>query len=100
MNLQSIVITNCIGIFLSLIVMYSSHMVRKGKDLDSRLLTALLISSCSCCLMEMISFLVDGHANTFCVIVSWITNTWIYIANPLVSTLWLLYTDYHLHLSK
>ena len=67
MNLQSIVITNCIGIFLSLIVMYSSHMVRKGRDLDSRLLTALLISSCSCCLMEMISFLVDGHANTFCV---------------------------------
>ncbi len=97
MNLQSIVITNCIGIFLSLIVMYSSHMVRKGRDLDSRLLTALLISSCSCCLMEMISFLVDGHATTFCIVVSWISNTWIYIANPVVSTLWLLYTDYHLH---
>ena len=100
MNLQSIVITNCIGIFLSLIVINSSNMARKGKDLDSRLLTVLLITACSCCLMEMISFLVDGHPSVFCKVMAWVSNIWIYLANPLLSTLWLLYTDYHLHRKK
>ena len=100
MNLQSIVITNCIGIFLSLIVINSSNMARRGKDLDSRLLTMLLVSSCSCCLMEMISFLVDGHPSFFCRAAAWISNTWIYMGNPLISTLWLLYTDFHLHRKK
>ena len=97
MNLQSIVITNCIGIFLTLIVIASSNMTRKGKDLDARLLTLLLLCSGSCCLMEMISFLVDGHPSAVCRFASWFTNTWIYMGNPLISTLWLLYTDHHLH---
>ena len=97
MNLQSIVITNCIGIFLTLIVIASSNMTRKGKDLDARLLTLLLLCSGSCCLMEMISFLVDGRPSALCRFAVWFTNTWIYMGNPLTSTLWLLYTDHHLH---
>ena len=97
MNLQSIVITNCIGIFLTLIVIASSNMTRKGKDLDSRLLTLLLLCSGSCCLMEMISFLADGRPSVICRVATWFTNTWIYMGNPLISTLWLLYTDHHLH---
>ena len=97
MNLQSIVITNCIGIFLTLIVIASSNMTRKGKDLDARLLTLLLLCSGSCCLMEMISFLADGRPSVICRVATWFTNTWIYMGNPLISTLWLLYTDHHLH---
>lgn len=97
MNLQSIVITNCIGIFLTLIVIACSNMTRKGKDLDSRLLTLLLLCSGSCCLMEMISFLADGRPSAICRVATWFTNTWIYMGNPLISTLWLLYTDHHLH---
>ena len=66
MNLQSIVITNCIGIFLTLIVIVNSNMTRKGKDLDARLLTLLLLVTGSCCLMEMFSFLADGRPSALC----------------------------------
>ena len=97
MNLQSIVITNCIGIALTLLVLYSSHLARKSKETDSRLLTGMLLILASCCLMEMISFLVDGVDTTFAWIMAWVSNTWIYLGNPTIATLWLLFTDYHLH---
>ena len=97
MNLQSIVITNCIGFALAMLVLFSSHMVRKRKDLDSRMLTAMLVVLASCCLMEMISFLVDGRPSRAAMIASWVSNLWIYLANPTFAVLWLLYTDYHLH---
>ena len=97
MNLQSIVITNGIGIALTMLVIYSSHMARKRKDLDSRMLTVMLVVLSSCCLMEMISFLVDGNPSLFGRITAWISNMWIYLANPSFAVFWLLYTDYHLH---
>ncbi len=100
MNLQSIVITNSIGFILTLLVLYSSHMSRKGRDLDARMLTALLIAVGSCCLMEMFSFLADGIGSMPAKIVTWASNTWIYMANPAVSILWVLYTDYHLYRKK
>ena len=97
MNLQSIVITNSIGIALTLLVIYSSHMARKSKTLESRMLTVMLVVLASCCLMETISFLVDGHTSRAARITAWVSNLWIYLANPGFSILWLLYTDYHLH---
>lgn len=97
MNLLAIVIANSIGVFLALSVLRISYMDRKGNDLDSRLLTALLVICCSCCLMEMISFLVDGRASGFCGAMVWITNSWLFLGNPLFSTLWLFYVDYHLY---
>ena len=50
MNLLAIVIANSIGIFLSLSVLNISYMDRRSHDPDSKLLTALLVISCSCCL--------------------------------------------------
>ena len=97
MNLQSIVITNCIGIALTMLVVYSSHTARKSRTLESRMLTVMLVVLSSCCLMEMVSFLVDGHTSPAARIAAWVSNMWIYLANPGFSVLWLLYTDYHLH---
>ena len=97
MNIQSIVITNSIGIFLTLLVLYSSHMARKSRDLDSRMLTVMLVVLASCCLMEMISFLADGQSFPLAGFLVWFSNMWLYLANPGFATLWLLYTDYHLH---
>ena len=97
MNLQSIVITNSISIVLTLLVLYSSHTARKRRDLDSRMLTVMLVLLASCCLMEMTSFLVDGHLSLWARIMAWVSNTWLYLANTAISVLWLLYTDHHLH---
>ena len=97
MNLQSIVITNSIGIFLALSVLNISYIDRRGNDPDSKLLTVLLVTCYSCCLVEMISFLVDGRPSVFCKVMVWVSNTWLYLGNPFLSTIWLLYVDYHLY---
>ena len=97
MNLQSIVITNSIGIFLALSVLNISYIDRRGNDPDSKLLTVLLVTCYSCCLVEMISFLVDGRPSVFCKVLVWVTNTWLYLGNPFLSTMWVLYADYHLY---
>ena len=97
MNLLAIVIANSIGIFLSLSVLNISYMDRRSHDPDSKLLTALLVISCSCCVMEMLSFLVDGKASVLCRGMVWLTNTWLYLGNPLFATIWLFYVDYHLN---
>ena len=97
MNLQAIVITNCIGITLTLLVLYSSHLARKSREMGSRLLTAMLVILASCCLMEMISFIVDGINTPFAKFMAWVSNTWIYLGNPTFATIFLLFTDYHLH---
>ena len=97
MNLLAIVITNSIGIFLALSVLGISYMDRKANDTDSKLFTALLLICCSCCLMELLSFLVDGKPSGFCGAMVWITNTWLFLGNPLFATLWLFYVDYHLN---
>ena len=97
MNLLAIVIANSIGIFLALSVLGISYMDRKGNDTDSKLFTALLVICCSCCLMELLSFLVDGKPSGFCGAMVWITNTWLFLGNPLFATLWLFYVDYHLN---
>ena len=96
-NLQSIVITNSIGIILMLLVLYSSNVARKSRDMESWLLTAMLILLGCGCLSEMTSFLVDGHSSFSCKIISWISNMCIYFINPTFAMLWLLFTDYHLH---
>ena len=97
MNLHSIVISNSIGMALAFLVMYSSATVRKRRDMDSRLLTAMLIILASCCLMEMTSFLVDGKQDGFSRVMTWVSNSWIYIGNPVFSVLWLFYVDFRLH---
>ena len=96
-NLQSIVITNSIGIILMLLVLYSSNVARKSRDMESWLLTAMLILLGCGCLSEMTAFLVDGHTSFSCKIISWVSNMCIYFINPTFATLWLLFTDYHLH---
>lgn len=97
MNLLAIIIANSIGIFLSLSVLNISYMDRRSHDPDSKLLTALLVISCSCCVMEMLSFLVDGKASVLCRGMVWLTNTWLYLGNPLFAMMWLFYVDYHLN---
>ena len=97
LHLQSVVISNSIGIFITLLVLFSSHMARRSRDTDSRLLTAILLLLASACVMEMTSFLVDGRKEWICRVLAWLSNSWTYIANPTVALLFLFYTDYYLH---
>ena len=100
MNIQSIVITNAIGIALIIILLICSRLSRQTKSLSDWLFTIMLFIVASCCLSESISFLVDGQTSFPARILAEFSNTWCYFFNISFSLLWCLYVDYHLYHSK
>ena len=97
MNLQSIVITNGIGIAMIIILLMCSSLSRRRKSLSDRLFTVMLMIVASCCIAEPLTFLIDGMPGQEIHIILEIANTWCYVFNVSFSLLWCLYVDYHLY---
>ena len=100
MNLQAIIVANCIGIAILVVLLVSSHLVRQRRDPSDRLFTAMIILTISACLMEMITFIIDGRHYPGALAVDTITNTFLFIVNPVVCFMWVEYTDLRLYRSE
>jgi len=98
MNLQAIIITNCIGFILLVILLISSHLVRQRQQLSDNIFTAMIILTASACITEMLTFILDGN-NSY----AWIhpfkmlCSSWLYLVNILDSYLWCIYVDLRLY---
>ena len=93
MNLQSIIITNCIGTAMLVILLISSYLVRQRHQLSDKLFTYMIILTGASCLVEMWTFIIDGasfHGAKAAVLYG---NTFLYLSNPTVAFLWCLYVD-------
>lgn len=60
MNLQSIIITNCIGCTILLILLISSSLVRRRHTLSDKLFTFMIILNGFACIDETLTFICDG----------------------------------------
>ena len=87
MNLQSIIITNCIGAAMLVILLISSYLVRQRHQLSDKLFTYMIILTGASCLVEMWTFIIDGasfHGAKAAVLYG---NTFLYLSNPTVHVL-------------
>ena len=100
MNILAIVITNAIGITLCIILLFCSALSRRNTSNINRLFTVMMYIVASGCLMEAISYIVDGHTEPVCRFLTVFSNTWLYFFNVTFSLLWCLYVDYHLYRSR
>lgn len=100
MNLQSIFITNGIGCTILVILLISSHHIRKRRLLGDRLFTAMILLNMSGCIMETISFCTDGKIYPFAHTVNMLCATYLYVANIVISFIWWIYTDLRLYGDK
>jgi len=96
MNLQSIIITNCIGCTMLIILLISSHLVRQRRQLSDNLFTAMILMVGSSCLMEMLTFIIDGKFFPGVRIIHMLGDTYLYIVNLLFVFSWCLYVDLRL----
>ena len=96
-NLQSIIITNAIGLALLFSLLVSSYMTRERRHLDDRIFTVLIFITAGSCVFEPITFLVDGTIAPWAVFLNYLGNTYNYIAGCLCPYLWVLYVDIRLH---
>ncbi len=97
MNLQSIIITNCLGFAMMLVLLISSYIVRRQRRDKDKVHTALILLTASGCFTEMYTYLVDGRHFAGARLLSYIGNTWLFFANISVAFLWCIYTDLRLY---
>lgn len=62
MNLQSIIVTNSIGIAMLVVLQISSYLVRQRKLPSDRIFTAMIFLTAAACATETLSFMVDGKS--------------------------------------
>ena len=99
-NLESIIITNCIGIAVVILTLVSSVETRRSKTPDTRLLTVMLLMIALSCFMEALSYIVDGKPWSSAQALGMLSNTWLYLSTPTFAAIWCLYVDYHLYHSR
>ena len=100
MNLQSIIIANCIGFLILLVLLVSSYMVRQRKLLSDRAFYMMCIITACSCIADMLAFILEGFtfkgARQLAILLDSVT----YINNIFVSFLWTMYVDLRLYKSK
>ena len=84
MNLQSIIITNCIGAAMLIVLLLSSHLVRQRRQLSDKIFTNMIILTGTSCIMEMLTFICDGKRFYGDKIFTMAGNTLLYAANVFV----------------
>ena len=93
MNLQSIVITNCIGVVLLLILQISSYLVRNRRGITDKIFTAMIYTTIFSCFIEMGGFAVDKRDFSGAVFLNYLTNSMLYLLNVLMGFMWCVYVE-------
>lgn len=100
MNLQSIIVTNSIGCTILAVLLISSHLVRQRRQPLDRLFSLMIAMTGSACIVETITFILDGAVFPYAKAVDIFLNSWLYAANVLVSFIWWVYVDYRFFQSE
>lgn len=99
MNIQSIIVTNAIGCTMLVILLISSYMVRQRRTPSDRLFTIMIMLTASSCIVETVTFILDGSDLPATRYTLFFGSTWLYLSNITISYLWAVYTDLRLYQS-
>ena len=97
MIIQEILVANGASVMLLVILLISRYMTRRVRDINDRVFTALIFIGLAGSVLEAVSFLVDGRADTVWRLFNVIDNSLLYICTASVSVLWVWYVDLHLN---
>ena len=100
MNIQSIIITDTIGVLILIILAVSSQFIRQRRTLSDRLFTAMCVLTASSCVGDLLSFLFDGVTGEGTYPALMFLNTFTYMTNICTSLLWSLYVTARLYGTK
>ena len=96
MNLQSIILTNCIGFALLVFLLISSYMVRQRRTPSDNVFYAMCIITAVSCIVEMTAFIMDGYKFIGAHQILVFLDSFTYITNIISSMLWCVYVDLRL----
>ena len=97
MNMQSIIITDMMGVVILVILMISSNLIRQRRTPSDRVFTIMCVLTALSCIADMFAFMVDGQQYEGAYATAMFLNTFTYSTNIIVSALWMLYVDFRLY---
>ena len=98
MNILAVVTSDYIGIILLVALLFSSRIRRTDeKHPEFKIFTTISILTMVACVIDLLSFYVDGKDMPGLKLVSLITNTYSFMANPIFVASWCLYEDLKLY---
>lgn len=100
MNFPAILIANFTAICLMLLILTSSQKTSKYTLVDEKLYYNMAIMTILQCLLEIISYFIDGKTYTGYIPLSYLVNSLLYIINILFAFTWTLYADFKLFEDK
>lgn len=95
-NITAVLIANGIGIMLLLSMLYNIKTRRGFNSVIDRLFGIMLLFNFLQCVLEPVTFLVDGGAFPLCHEVLMLSNSLLYINTAVFSFLWTVYAEYKL----
>ena len=100
MNLQAILVANLTGFFLLLFLFISRLMTRTKRQAEEPTFEAMVFLAGIACLIEPLTFFVDGKPGVANHLINLLGNTYLYFANCLGSLFWCMYVDKCLYHSR
>ena len=97
MDLRSIYTSNCIGIFILLLLLYISRSRILRRRTEDRLFLFLVLGVLLGCIMEMLSYTIDGKLFPGARVLNYIANTYLFTFNMLLPFCVVVYVDLGLY---
>ena len=97
MNLQAIYLANIVGFLLIAFLFLSRYITRTKSVAEERIFTIMMWLALIACLIEPLTFAVDGKSELVFRLINMLGNTYLYFANGFGSFLFCMYVDQSLY---
>ena len=92
-NIQEILIVNSIGVILMAFLQYVRYKKNEKKKYGEPIFDVMIWTAVAGCILESVSFVIDGRVFPGCILLSYISNSLCFIGTSGVGFLWCLYTE-------
>ena len=100
MNFQAIMVANVTGLCLIVTLLWTRYITRRRWSMAEKIFLHIAVLPLIACIVEPLTFWVDGKPGTLCRLINLLGNTYLYCANLVGSYLWCLYVDLKLYDDK
>ncbi len=100
MNFQAILVANVTGFFLIVSLLWTRYIARRRWSMDEKIFLHIAVLPLIACIVEPLTFWVDGKPGALFYWLNLLGNTYLYAANLVGSYLWCLYVDLKLYNDK
>lgn len=96
-NLASVYVANVIGAFLLIILMATNVWRLRERSEENRCLMVMMVLAFTNCLIDPISYSLDGHPGALNRFLVTFGNAWLYIALMMAAEFWVHFVEVHLN---